>query len=279
MPAATMTPKVQALCHKLYPPPMTYISPAWATRAHTMASPPIPMDETALSQTLRRLKKGTAAGPFGDLPNTVKAFALYQPPHSTTLPYFSWFSQVLELILNNQVPSQITPPLLAASHFMVALHKDPTDHTKLRPISMGSALRHVTGKYVMELYGPAFAKFLLPQGQFGIALKGSLQLMVDTARTQLHRHINTSQPTRALLLLNMANMFNCVSRKALRDTLQEVNAQFQVLVPFFDLLYAQPNKCYFRDDTGKLGYFTQQEGVAQGCPLGPVGACMVLHKH
>jgi hypothetical protein len=148
------------------------------------------------------LKKGTAAGPFGDLPDTVKAFALYQPPP---------LHHVLELILNNQVPSPITS-LLAASHFM-ALHKDPADHTKLRPISMGSALRRVAGKYFMELYGPTFAKFLLPQGQFGIALKGGLQLMVDTARTQLHRYIDTPQPTRALLLLDMANMFNCVSRR------------------------------------------------------------------
>jgi hypothetical protein len=115
-----------------------------------------------------------------------KAIALYQPPHSTTLPYLSRFSQVLELILNNHIPSPITP-LLAASHF-TALHKDPSDHTKLWPISMGSALHCVTSKYIMvELYGPTFAKFLLPQGQFGITLKGGLQLMVDTARTQLHR--------------------------------------------------------------------------------------------
>ena len=47
----------------------------------------------------------------------------------------------------------------------MALHKDPTDPTKLRPISMGSALRRITGKYVMEQYGPAFAEHFLSHGQ------------------------------------------------------------------------------------------------------------------
>ena len=102
----------------------------------------------------------------------VKAFALHQPPHSTTQPYFHRFSKVLELILNHHVPPQIAP-LLAANHFM-ALHKDPRDPTKLRPISMGSALRRVAGKYIMELFGHSFADFLLPHGQHGIALPGGL---------------------------------------------------------------------------------------------------------
>jgi hypothetical protein len=98
------------------------------------------MEEITLVHTLRHLKKGTAVGPFSDLPDTIKAFAIFQPPpHSTTQPYLSWFSQVLELILNHQVPGPIIL-LFTASHFIMALHKDPSDHTKLQPISMGSAL-------------------------------------------------------------------------------------------------------------------------------------------
>jgi Reverse transcriptase (RNA-dependent DNA polymerase) len=156
-------------------------------------------------------------------------------------------------------------------------NKDPNDPTKLRPISMGSALRRIAGKYIMTVYGPSFAEYLLPQGQYGIALNGGLQLMVDCARAQLHRYLEGPHPTRALLLLDLKNMFNCVSRQALRDTLQ-ANPQFSPLTPFFDLLYNQPNTCYYQDSTGALGTFTQEEGVAQGCPLRPVGACLVLHQ-
>jgi hypothetical protein len=64
--------------------------------------------------------------------------------------YLQGFGQVLEeLVLNHQVPDTIGP-LLAASHFMV-LHKDPTDPTKLQPISMGSALQCIAGKYIMTV--------------------------------------------------------------------------------------------------------------------------------
>jgi hypothetical protein len=143
---------------------------------------------------------------------------------------------------------------------------------------MGSALRRIAGKYIMTLYGTTFATHLLPLGQFGIALQGGLQLLIDSARTQLHHHmISPPTPTRALLLLDLTNMFNCVSRQALRDILQD-NPQFEALLPFFDLLYADPNKCYYRDPAGDLQFFLQQEGFAQGCPLAPAMASLVLAK-
>lgn len=274
MPVAAITPEVRELCLQLYPPPTTYQSRHRATRQHGN-QPTIQVEEDTLAKTLQKLKKGTAAGPFGDLPDTAKAFALYQPPHSNHQPYLQRFTSILELILNHQVPPAISP-LLAASHFM-ALHKDPEDPTKLRPISMGSALRRVAGKYIMEVYSTAFATYLLPLGQFGIALQGGMQLAIDSARAQLHRYIDSPPaPTRALLLLDLRNMFNCVSRQAIRDTLLD-HTPFNPLVPFVDLLYSQPNTCYYRDSEGNLGHFLQQEGVAQGCPLGPVLASLVLH--
>ena len=128
MPLAAMTPEIKHCCQKLYPQPTSYQSQHPYTRHHS-TSPQVPLQQDVLEATLRRLKKGTAAGPFADLPDTAKAFALYHPPHSTFMPYLQRFGQVLSLILNNTIPPAIKP-LLAASHFM-ALHKDPDDPTKL----------------------------------------------------------------------------------------------------------------------------------------------------
>ncbi|MGL5814342.1 MAG: hypothetical protein ACRCYW_13585 [Aeromonas sp.] len=136
MSVAKMTEEAQAICQKLYPPPTSYQSHHRPTRHHTPAT--LHVCKETLHRALIRLRKGTAAGPFGDLPDTLRAFALYQPPHSTTKPYFDRFASFLSLVINNQVPSSIVPHI-AASHFM-ALHKDPADPAKLRPISIGSAI-------------------------------------------------------------------------------------------------------------------------------------------
>ena len=57
------------------------------------------MNTDTLVTALRRLKKGTAAGPFGNLTDTLRSFALFQPQYSTTMPYLKTFSKILHLIL------------------------------------------------------------------------------------------------------------------------------------------------------------------------------------
>jgi hypothetical protein len=105
LPVACITPEVRDICQTLYPPPADYQSNHRSTRHHT-AYPHIQVQQEPLLQTLHHQKKGTAAGPFGDLPDTVKAFALYQPPHTAVQPYLQRFGQVLELILNHTVPDE-----------------------------------------------------------------------------------------------------------------------------------------------------------------------------
>ena len=157
----------------------------------------------------------------------------------------------------------------------MALHKDPTDPTKLRPISMGSALRRIAGKYIMEAYTPDIASHLIPTGQFGISTQGGLQYLIDYTRSQLHRYLDKGDTPRVLLLLDLLNMFNQVSRQAIRDHLHN-HPIFRSLLPLFDLFYGQANLCFYRDAHGNLKHFTQEEGVAQGCPLGPFLAALCL---
>lgn len=82
-------------------------------------------------------------------------------------------------------------------------------------------------------------------------------------------------PTRALIALDIKNIFNSISRKRCREILV---ARFPGLVPFFDLLYSAKNKCHYRQADGKAKAREQEEGFAQGCPLSGAFAALVLHN-
>jgi hypothetical protein len=92
----------------------------------------------------------------------------------------------------------------------------------------------------------------------------------------MERHLNTATPTRAHVLLDIINMFNAVSREACRSALEE-HDEFRALLPLFDLLYSSNNLCWYRKPDGTFATFEQAEGFAQGCPLSPFFASIVLH--
>ena len=272
MPVASITPDVKQLCQKLYPPPTTYVRRHHPQHQYDQT---LEIDTPTFLRAIQKLKRGTAAGPYGDLTETLKAYATHQPTDSEEYPYLETFILFLQLILNNQVPAPVAGHF-AANYFM-ALHKDPDDPTKLRPIGMGSAYRRILGKYIMEHFGSQFAAFLLPVGQFGIALKGGLDLILHMTRANIDRYLNRRQhPSRLLLLLDITNMFNSCSRASVRDLLADHPA-FQPLLPFFDFLYGGPNKCYFFDNQGNVDHFVQEEGFAQGCPLGPIFSALCFY--
>jgi hypothetical protein len=83
-------------------------------------------------------------------------------------------------------------------------------------------------------------------------------------------------PTRALLLLDIVNMFNAVSREACRSVLA-THDKFNALIHFFDILYSVNIPCWYRQPDGTFATFDQAEGFTQGCPLSPFFVCLVIH--
>jgi hypothetical protein len=110
----------------------------------------------------------------------------------------------------------------------------------------------------------------------GIAIPGGLDFICHTTQAQLQLFMPTPQQSqRALLMLDITNMFNAVSRDACRHILQ-TNPALQPLLPFFDLLYSVPNTCWYRTPDQTHNSFQQPEGFTQGCPLSGVFADLVL---
>jgi hypothetical protein len=66
---------------------------------------------------------------------------------------------------------------------------------------------------------PELAAYLSPEGQLGVGIQGGLDTIVHLSHINLEKHISTlvsqgKAPTRALLLLDIVNMFNSCSREA-----------------------------------------------------------------
>jgi hypothetical protein len=79
-----------------------------------------------------------------------------------------------------------------------------------------------------------------------------------------------------MLLLDLTNMFNAVSRESARSALANHDT-FRSLLPLFDLLHDTANACWYRTPDSDWSVFSQHEGFAQGCPLSPVFAALVLN--
>jgi hypothetical protein len=281
-PTATLTPHYLNILKKLYPPPIQFQPPVGNTNPHNTRNKqasditPPEISQTSIIKTLRRLKRGTAPGPFATSTDLLKDYALHTTTHDTqtTYPYLDAFSKLVHLIAQNKVPTTVKPYISA--QYVVALHKDANNLDKLRPIGIGTSLRRITAACLMTQYGTTIAETLLPHGQLGIAISGGLDFICHSTQAQLETFMpNPGNSSRALISLDIENMFNAISRSACRHQLLQ-NTKLQPLLPFFDLLYANPNTCWHKSPINHFDHFPQWEGFAQGCPLSGAFADIVL---
>ena len=102
---ALLTPEAQQRCQELYPQPTSYQSQQPQTR-HPTPPQPVTVDPDLMRRALQKIQNGTAAGPHGDFPATLKAFGLHQPDRENPddLPYLKTVAQLLQLVLNAQLP-------------------------------------------------------------------------------------------------------------------------------------------------------------------------------
>jgi hypothetical protein len=190
------------------------------------------ISQANILKTLRRLKRGTASGPFATSTDLLKDYALHSTTQETQtiFPYLQTFAQLIHIMAHNKVPVAVKPYLSA--QYVVALHKDPNHLDKLRPIGIGTALRRITAACLMTQYGPTIAEVLLPHGQLGIAISGGLDFICHSTQAQLETFMpNPQSSTRALLALDIENMFNAISRSACRQQLHR-NPKLQPLLSF-----------------------------------------------
>jgi hypothetical protein len=72
----------------------------------------------------------------------------------------------------------------------------------------------------MKIFHNQIVKFLLPYGQFGIAVPVGNDFVIHSTQSLINRYLpHHTTCTRAILLLDLVNMFNEVSHDACHDVL------------------------------------------------------------
>jgi hypothetical protein len=279
LPIAQMTDHVKTLCQNLYPPRIQHQNRT-NTRNRARDQPRIPVTPATLLKALTALKPGTAYDPFCAYTDTLKSYGLSSPSQSKSQARLQTLAKVLSLILNNDVPPGISEPL-AHCRFL-ALHKDKTNLDKLRPIGIGTTWRRLASSILTITFADTFAGLLLPEGQFGLTIRGGLDFLVHSANCQFETFITTPTannlpPQRAAILIDLINCWNQMSRDAVRKKI-ESEPTLHGLLHYFDLMYEAPNKCFFHRPDGTLDFFIQEDGFPQGDPLSPALACLVIHQ-
>lgn len=94
----------------------------------------------------------------------------------------------------------------------------------------------------------------------------TIQLAVERyiSEPQHHRHL----PSRALVSLDIINMFNGILRERLREIIAQ---KFPSLEPFADMIYESANQTYVRIGW-PVGYHPSRRGILAGLPF-LVGLC------
>ena len=229
---------------------------------------------------LRKLKRGKAVGPELDsLDIFIKLAGCYTRKNSKKQRCsirLETLASFFTIIANGEVPSNVAQILRTT--YLVPLAKDPNDHTKLRPIGVPSAIRRITAICAIFTHQHQFANYLLPFN-VAIGVNGGIDLITNTFRLGVEKYITAKErdgglPTRALVSLDIVNMFNAMSRQKLR---QLIARDFPELAPMADMLYKEFGTSKVRMADGTWRELPVEEGFTQGCPLSPIFAAIVLN--
>ena len=291
LPAMPYTPENMPQIHALHPPPNSFTSTlnipkptqAFHAETYTTANKKFTkrlQDKHLLLKTLRKLTRDTASGPFADSTDFLRDVFLTraQSTSDQTSDYtnLDTLNNIMHAILSGSLPKDTQPYFAYAES--VAFYKDSPLCTAVRPIGIGVAWRRIATAHAMQVSRDDIAAHLSPH-QFAIGLHSGLDFITHTMQTQAERYLTNppseaNPPSRAILLLDLVNMFNTISMVKARDL---IYTHFPHLLPLFDSLYYHPSKCWYRDPTGARAFFLRQEGSSQGCPFAAFLACLVLH--
>ena len=164
-------------------------------------------------------------------------------------------------MMGGEIPDDVRPWVCGASLMLFASVMVPSGL-----VAVGETLRRLCSKVCVELIGSSLRSLLEPI-QVGVQTKFGCESGVQA--TQQWTHSFRNDPDRVLVLIDLSNAFNCVSRGAV---LSAVRTHFPWLAPWADT-------CYRHDSNLLVGrsLISSQRGVQQGDLLGPSLFALALY--
>ena len=266
---ATIGPQNILHVEKLYTqpvPPLGHPPPSSCTPHQSYC---LPGD---ICDTIRHAAKNKGAGINAD---SIDIFtSLLKRPHPSTEDDIRF---VFNLIYQNNLPESVK--YYFTDVFLFCLHKDPNDHTKLRPLGIPTAIRRLIGTHVARTLRDKFATHLLPFN-FAVGVPDGSDFVVKAMQLAIEKYIDCPQqkqalPTRAAIFFDLTNQFNSVSREEFKNVIATF---FPELLPLVTLFYDKPNTVHFKWDDGSWRRLSMKEGASQGCPLSPLFASFVVAR-
>jgi hypothetical protein len=270
-----------AILKELHPQKLPYVPniPQRNTRSQQSGANNISITPEDIINTFQRLKKGKAPGIQSDSTDIYIRLLRKRLPHDPSAApkskiaklYADFFTLIasgsygeIERKYNNTI-------------YLVALHKDINNLKKLRPIGVPTAIRRINAALLINKNKSDFASHLLPFN-YALGVHGGINTVVNAFRNGTYKYITQPQqqnkrPTRALVSLDIRNMFNAVSRHKLREI---IATDFPHLQPIADSLYKTTHYAKYKNLDGQWETIEVEEGFTQGCPFSPLFAGLVL---
>ena len=215
------------------------------------------VDPDIVHRALSSFSPTSGAGPSGLRPSHLQE-ALRHSSGDQTLRLIS---EVIQLMLRCEVPEGIRQWICGAS--LMALRKP---NGSLRPVAVGESLRRLCSKVAVELMGSSVNCILEPI-QVGVQTKARCEAVIHTTRQWTKSFCD--DPDRVLVLLDLSNAFNCLSRGAV---LSAVRRHFPWMAPWADTCYRHGSNLLVGGSC-----IQSRRRVQQGDPLGPSLFSLAVH--
>ena len=221
--------------------------------ATTSAAPAVTAD--VLTEVLRALPKGSAAGPSG-----------WTYEHIAAAVYGSCDALNAAIRLVNAIVRGTLPHLPDLLDSTLIAQEKPGSNSGVRPIAIGETWVRLAGLCAMAA-SPGIGPGLAPL-QLGVGVRGGSQCMGHAIRAGI-----AADPGCVTVQLDWRNAFNTVSREAM---LKAVAQRAPGLLPFAAWTYKQPGRLWMAGAPPEDNMLLSERGVRQGDPCGPLFFALTL---
>jgi hypothetical protein len=146
--------------------------------------------------------------------------------------------------------------------YLFCLHKDPNNHSKLRPLGIPTSIRQLIATHVARSLKSKFASHLLPYN-YTVGISDGTSFIIKAMQLAIEKFIDAPQqahcsPTRAVVFFDLTNQFKSISHSEFFNVIAE---HFPELLPLTTLFYSNANTVHHKWSNGTWRQLLMKKGL------------------